>query len=476
MVLNENDTNLESVKFIPKKSKDKSTALNLNSQTPTNDENPSRKPRWLFIGLIVLFIVLIILALVVFIYFHPGCTKKLNSRSWWQEEVIYQIEVSNFKDSDGDAIGDINGVIQKLDYVSSLGAMTVCLSRVISKDNLNSFDSAYGDSQSMSKLREELDSRDMHLIIDLPFNYLEHNDEAVFKYWLENYVDGIRVTNLNSNNKIYSDVKIEKLANLVEELSSNGKLKYFGVDSAEKLPGLQSYVSESFLELNPFVLKVPARMNTLLKELYSEEDESVWPILKIGDVNSKRIAGLFSSNKVARLVHGLVLLLKGTPFTLFGDEIELEGKNEIENMMQWSTDSLGCGFTDNEDAGNFFQESTNCLKAEKVDLINMYKNLTKLRQAPAFSNGDIKLLDLHNVIAFTRSADLNIIYLTVVNPTERNVDLDLSEKLDHASGSVAYSFSSNGQNRHYVNDNVDLSLVTLSAGELLVIKVTSNND
>lgn len=50
------------------------------------------------------------------------------SRRWWKEAVVYQIYPASFFDSNGDGIGDINGVALKLDYVKNLGADTIWLS------------------------------------------------------------------------------------------------------------------------------------------------------------------------------------------------------------------------------------------------------------------------------------------------------------------------------------------------------------
>ena len=48
-----------------------------------------------------------------------------NNKKWWKEAVVYQIYPRSFKDSDGDGVGDLKGIISKLDYIKSLGVTAV---------------------------------------------------------------------------------------------------------------------------------------------------------------------------------------------------------------------------------------------------------------------------------------------------------------------------------------------------------------
>src|SRR5258708_12324832 len=58
-------------------------------------------------------------------------------RKWWKEAVVYQIYPRSFKDNDGDGIGDLKGIISKLDYIKSLGVDVVWLNPVYSFPNDN---------------------------------------------------------------------------------------------------------------------------------------------------------------------------------------------------------------------------------------------------------------------------------------------------------------------------------------------------
>ncbi len=148
--------------FIPAKAPPKTKAtftLNLFEEN-TVDDSKKLKPKWLLLGLLLLFLLLLIVGLVVFLFLLPGChSKKPLQNEWWKKEIIYQVEVSMFKDSNSDGVGDINGLTQKLDYINSLGAKAIILSRLNSKETVKGVDPVYGDTDSLVNLRKELDKR-----------------------------------------------------------------------------------------------------------------------------------------------------------------------------------------------------------------------------------------------------------------------------------------------------------------------------
>jgi len=108
------------------------------------------------------------------------------TRKWWKEQVIYQIYPRSFYDSNGDGIGDIKGIILKLDYLKFLGIDIIWLSpHFDSPNDDNGYDirdyrkimEEFGDMNDFDNLLSEIHNREMKLVIDLVVNHTsdEHN-------------------------------------------------------------------------------------------------------------------------------------------------------------------------------------------------------------------------------------------------------------------------------------------------------------
>lgn len=99
---------------------------------------------------------------------------------WWKKSVVYQVYPRSFKDTDGDGIGDIKGVTEKLDYLKDLGIDVIWLSPVFeSPQDDNGYDisdyrkiwSTFGTNEDMYELIEEAHNRDIKIVMDLVANH-----------------------------------------------------------------------------------------------------------------------------------------------------------------------------------------------------------------------------------------------------------------------------------------------------------------
>ncbi len=102
------------------------------------------------------------------------------TKAWWKEEVIYQIYPRSFKDSNGDGIGDLRGIISKLDYLADLGVDIIWLSPIYESPNDdNGYDISdyykihpeFGTMADFDELLAGLHERGMRLIMDVVFNH-----------------------------------------------------------------------------------------------------------------------------------------------------------------------------------------------------------------------------------------------------------------------------------------------------------------
>ncbi len=105
---------------------------------------------------------------------------------WWKKSVVYQIYPRSFNDSNGDGIGDIPGMIQKLDYIKELGIDVIWLSPVYDSPNDdNGYDirdyqaimNEFGTMEDFDLLLQQIHERGMKLVMDLVVNHTSDEHE-----------------------------------------------------------------------------------------------------------------------------------------------------------------------------------------------------------------------------------------------------------------------------------------------------------
>ncbi|WP_163539854.1 alpha-glucosidase [Gracilibacillus sp. YIM 98692] len=103
-----------------------------------------------------------------------------NEKDWWRKSVVYQIYPQSFNDSNNDGVGDIPGIIEKLDYLKTLGVDVIWLSPIYdSPQEDNGYDirnyrqvfEKYGTIEDLEHLIAEVHKRDMKVILDLVVNH-----------------------------------------------------------------------------------------------------------------------------------------------------------------------------------------------------------------------------------------------------------------------------------------------------------------
>lgn len=138
-----------------------------------------------FKGVICLFVML----MVVF-----SCNQKpkeqpqtmVENAQWWKEAIVYQIYPRSFKDSDGDGVGDLKGIIEKLDYIKSLGVTAVWLNPIYTSPNAdNGYDVSdyrdimeeFGTMADFDSLLAGMHQRDIKLVMDIVVNHSSDQHE-----------------------------------------------------------------------------------------------------------------------------------------------------------------------------------------------------------------------------------------------------------------------------------------------------------
>lgn len=139
---------------------------------------------------------------------------------WKKKAIVYEAYVQSFNDSDGDGIGDLPGLIEKLDYIKNLGANVIWLTPIFKSPLVdNGYDIAdyeainpiYGSMNDFKKLLQQAHERDLKIIMDLVVNHTSdqhkwfkeskknrNNKYSDYYIWRDPKEDGSAPTNLGS--------------------------------------------------------------------------------------------------------------------------------------------------------------------------------------------------------------------------------------------------------------------------------------
>lgn len=166
-------------------------------------------------------------------------------KKWWHDKVAYQIYPKSFLDTNGDGIGDLRGIISKLDYLKKLGIDIIWLSPIYKSPFVDQgYDIAdyyaiaeeFGTMEEFDELLAEAKKRDMHIIMDLVINHCSDKHE-----WFQKALadpDGAFAD--------YFYFRKGKNGNPPSNYRS-----YFGGSCWEKVPGMDKYYFHMFAKEQP---------------------------------------------------------------------------------------------------------------------------------------------------------------------------------------------------------------------------------
>lgn len=470
---------------------------------------------------------------------------------WWRDGVVYQIYPRSFADSNGDGIGDLKGIISKLDYLEELGVSAIWLSPVSPSPDYDfgydvsdyyGIDPKFGTLDDYKELLRQAHSRDIRVILDLVLNHssIEHpwfkasqesrdnpysdyylwrdgkngkkpnnwfsifhqkngwryvesrgqyyfhmftQEQAdlnwrnpqvyeemmnIFRYWADLGTDGFR---LDVFNVYFKDENFRPNPfRIGDYMPFNWQEHRYDTDQPEMDRAVRDIrtildgypdryvVGELFLHTPEKVRRYagpeklhaafdftfmmtkhdPVAYRKIITKIEEICGDDIWPTYVSNNHDTKRSAsryGLGESDERLKVHAALVLLMRGTPYIYYGEEIGQrettvprsklmdpvgrrfwpinKGRDGCRAPMQWNNET-NAGFTSgtpwNAVHPNYPTRNVNAMIHDPKSLWNFYKTVISLRKRNrVFQIGSIELLDTKNesVLSFKRSLTLN---------------------------------------------------------------------
>ncbi|GFO09353.1 maltase 1 [Plakobranchus ocellatus] len=562
---------------------------------------------------------------------HATLTESMASKDeqphlpWWKTTVIYQIYPRSFMDSNGDGIGDLQGIISRLDHFVYLGVETLWLSPFYKSpqadfgydvSDYKDVDSIFGTLEDFRDLVKECKKRHLRLLIDFvpnhtstehewfqrslkndgkykdfyvwsdgkvlpdgsrarPNNWLSvfggpawtwseerqqyyyhaflpeqadlnfRNPDVVeemsltIRYWLDHGVDGFRVDAIaylyESENVLQDNPRSEKNVSPTEWEYLTAVHTYYLLpecqhlimqwqkllddvqerDGRERFMVLEFYTdSKTRADMarygaHPFNMDLVEKLSTPLsaKQMmglialeYTDKPPSYWPTFVVGNHDEKRVATKFGSLYV-NAFNLLLMALKGTPTTYYGEELGMEdihvdyedtqdpfgrkagpdryleiSRDFCRTPMQWTPDQ-NAGFTTAQKpwlpvSSDHTFRNVQSQKKDPNSHLNMYRDYVALRTRKAFKYGeiDINCVVTDSVLSFLRFFRYER-YLVAINFGQTKATNDYSLAPVNASKGTVVTHTASANSEVTKGQLIQLKELTLRAGEGVVIQL-----
>lgn len=398
---------------------------------------------------------------------NPYAFDQTYSTNLSQNDLIYSIMIDRFKDSDqkdfddmiiGDLKtyqgGDLQGVIDQLDYIKSLGTSIIWLTPVAKNEpygyhgywieDFYAVDPHLGNLETLKELVDQAHKKDMKVFLDFIVNHTGYNHP-----WTKTKEDWYHGFGDLTNDRDQFQLENHRLAGLPDLDTENPEVKAYLFDNAlywireTGVDGFRldtvKHVPKDFWNEFQYVIKSEYPQFILLGEVYNKSvsvmesyyqtgidsltNFSVYYGIKdtfklYGDANSLKVAirndvkfsqpghnGIFLDNHdVPRLISSsedgdlylkqamtFVMTYTGVPIIYYGTELGLEGKSDPDNRRMMPWDQVGNEFHDYY--LSLVQLRDFMKDYKEVSIIETHKDYIALE----YSNGDNKILTLFNI-------------------------------------------------------------------------------
>ncbi len=418
------------------------------------------------------------------------------AKDWHKGAVFMEIFVRSYKDSDGDGIGDFEGLTSQLDYIAELGVEGIWLmpfSESSDKDHgyevvdYRSIESDYGTREDFDEFLKQAHARGIGVIADYVINHssgdnpvfilsLIHSDVMEFhydnlRYWLNAGIDGFRfdaVGQLVENGPDQTTGQPENTAILygLQQVVTQGYSHRYMIcedptssASVVNAAGDDSCGSSFSFYLNDSIMSA-------VQQGYAGSDFTdkltSYPLDKMGIVLANH--DLFSGHRIYEQVGGdeakyrlaatTLLTLPGQPFVYYGEEVGMghtkhsSGDYLLRAPMSWTHEG---GFTTGtpyrEIATNTENYNVTSQMADNSSIYHHYKKLIQLRKATqALRSGDLTVLHEGEVLAYRRSISASNV-LVVLNYSDSAQDASIPLEVSSAVLSPLAGFGSGNVSR-----------------------------